>query len=428
MGDGNSPELDEEFIQELLDNYDNKVHGQTLGFMNDEIFVELVKALIKYQANPNSPQPEHIIFEKIAQYFPDKGSTAEFRERYRSLTQPKSSKLVDCTPNVDGVSVKQLVSASISREQLLHSFTTLFCRRCYRYDCFIHKYKQPLPKPHDPARERVKLECDLTKECSDTCYLLKALNSSSMNDENATPTPLSRSASNSSIILIDDSPDLSSSKGNKRKKLEISAETSPNTPKRSCTSQSKSDGDNSSWSSSVFFAFAESSLYKVYAPLFKYNSCLLAKVINSKTCAQISEYIKANDAKNAAFCGSFSANGANGHAKSSGNHKKVQHNPIKAHFMARKLHEEAATAELSKANKNGGKSKKTKSGFASNNDSLDYLDEEDETEGVGSALNTVNNYYPCDHSGYECNENCKCVKQGSNVFFLIDYLLGLFYV
>ena len=59
-------QLDEEFINELIDNYDGKVHGEIGGYMNDEMFLELVNALIKYQSNPRSPTPEAIIFEKIS--------------------------------------------------------------------------------------------------------------------------------------------------------------------------------------------------------------------------------------------------------------------------------------------------------------------------------------------------------------------------
>lgn len=67
VGDDHS-QLDEEFITELLDNYDGKVHGEIGGYMNDEMFIDLVSSLYKYLPNHSSSSTaaDSIIFDKLA--------------------------------------------------------------------------------------------------------------------------------------------------------------------------------------------------------------------------------------------------------------------------------------------------------------------------------------------------------------------------
>ncbi|XP_015782316.1 histone-lysine N-methyltransferase E(z)-like [Tetranychus urticae] len=193
MGD----EVEQGFIEELLKNYDGKVHGiKELNAYEDEIFVEVVESLskselLKDQHRPNSePEPlisttdlndsnvsaesivktgtnvkchiPFLIFEAIYSAYPDKGTPKELEERYLNLIAKRNVIIpghIEFTPNIDGPH-----ASSASREQTMHSFHTLFCRRCYKYDCFLHhNYTKPQPKPSDikPAFE----------PCGPDCYL-----------------------------------------------------------------------------------------------------------------------------------------------------------------------------------------------------------------------------------------------------------------
>ena len=60
--------------------------------------------------------------------------------------------------------------APLSRIQALHSYQTLFCRRCFKYDCFLHGWHPAPPTPshltHPDAQPR-------KTPCGPDCFLHK---------------------------------------------------------------------------------------------------------------------------------------------------------------------------------------------------------------------------------------------------------------
>ncbi|XP_051894740.1 histone-lysine N-methyltransferase EZH1 isoform X2 [Pristis pectinata] len=196
-------EQDGAFIEELINNYDGKVHGdRECGFINDEIFTALVRALSQeldgeagtpaaargtgrhsgkgereeLPAGSQSPDngtterlsrrlPPDKIFKAIALMFPDRGSSKELREKYWELTERCDGTTLppECTPNIDGPNAR-----SVQRLQSLHSFHTLFCRRCFKYDCFLHPF-HATPNMYKRKNRELSVALD---PCGRDCFLL----------------------------------------------------------------------------------------------------------------------------------------------------------------------------------------------------------------------------------------------------------------
>ncbi|KAK6632573.1 hypothetical protein RUM43_013341 [Polyplax serrata] len=185
-------EHDGTFIEELIKNYDGKVHGdRESGFIDDQIFLELVNTLIQYQdkdaaerdKDKDKPEgsdkekdksdvkkafPVFEIFQAISVMFPDKGSPEELRDKYIELSERLDPNAVppECTPNIDGP-----IAESVPRDQTMHSFHTLFCRRCFKYDCFLHRLQACHPGPNLQKRKPPDLS-GFEQPCSSDCYML----------------------------------------------------------------------------------------------------------------------------------------------------------------------------------------------------------------------------------------------------------------
>uniref|UniRef100_A0A8C9VVN8 [histone H3]-lysine(27) N-trimethyltransferase n=1 Tax=Scleropages formosus TaxID=113540 RepID=A0A8C9VVN8_SCLFO len=302
-------EQDEAFLEELIDNYDG-VHGDREGgFINDEIFKELVEALSQYsdqeedevgdQENDEeegskksldtepkdvSKIPHDEIFEAIASMFPYKGTTEQLKEKYKGLLEPPSQVKLppQCTLNIDGPFAK-----SVQREQSLHSFHTLFCRRCFKYDCFLHPF-HATPNVYKRKNKEIRVE---TEPCGLDCFLLqvKALSTiPSYNDSSVVSSVFLRCLahfhhnSESSEILMGEAfiqPWLTHScfaEGNSRCQTpikmrpggELGEEAEP----------------------TVQWSGAEESLFRVLHGTYYNNFCSISRLIGTKTCKQVYDF------------------------------------------------------------------------------------------------------------------------------------------
>ncbi|XP_062388265.1 histone-lysine N-methyltransferase EZH1 isoform X2 [Sardina pilchardus] len=324
-------EQDEAFLEELIDNYDG-VHGDREGgFINDEIFKELVEALSQYSdheeeeeeaeegerksageepkdgpittlgADRLSPaedtgcegsnslkMPHDKIFTAIASMFPYKGTMEELKQKYKDLLEPPSPVKCPplCTPNMDGPHAK-----SVQREQSLHSFHTLFCRRCFKYDCFLHPFHAS-PNVYKRKSKEIRME---TEPCGLECFLLQK-GAKEFADQHmfksqrsrrrrrqprasASDGPAPSSAAEESKDGDSDHETTSSSEGNSR----CQTPTKQRQEEEGEEAQVEAQGEQQ-WSG------AEESLFRVLHGTYFNNFCSISRLIGTKTCRQVYEF------------------------------------------------------------------------------------------------------------------------------------------
>uniref|UniRef100_A0A3P9KCV9 [histone H3]-lysine(27) N-trimethyltransferase n=1 Tax=Oryzias latipes TaxID=8090 RepID=A0A3P9KCV9_ORYLA len=314
-------EQDEAFLEELIDNYDG-VHGDREGgFISDEVFKELVDALSQYSDHEEDEEeegaaaaavdvtekkddermmrrslvegseetkriPSDKIFTAIASMFPYKGTTEELKEKYKDLLEPSSQVKLPplCTPNLDGPFAK-----SVQREQSLHSFHTLFCRRCFKYDCFLHPFRAT-PNVYKRKSKEIRME---TEPCGEDCFLLQK-GAKEFVDQNMRRSQRSRRRRRQQRATSSSCPGPSASaEESKEGDSDHESTSSSEGNSRSQTPTKQRPGDDCADQQAccvVPWSGAEESLFRVLHGTYFNNFCSIARLIGTKTCKQVYEF------------------------------------------------------------------------------------------------------------------------------------------
>ncbi|KAJ8264568.1 hypothetical protein GJAV_G00150800 [Gymnothorax javanicus] len=326
-------EQDEAFLEELIDNYDG-VHGDREGgFINDEIFKELVEALSQYSDHEEEDEggeeveedverksvvegvedakvgppvlsrrkrrnstkakdimtkkkiPHDKIFKAIAAMFPYKGTTEQLKEKYKDMLEPPSPVKLppQCTANIDGPFAK-----SVQREQSLHSFHTLFCRRCFKYDCFLHPF-HATPNVYKRKNKEIRVE---TEPCGLDCFLLLK-GAKEFADHNMLIAQRSRRRRRQPRLPSLTSQGSSASTGEGRECESDHENTSSSEGNSRCQTPTRMrlGGDSvEEAESQVLWSGAEESLFRVLHGTYYNNFCSISRLIGSKTCKQVYDF------------------------------------------------------------------------------------------------------------------------------------------
>ncbi|XP_015436138.1 PREDICTED: histone-lysine N-methyltransferase E(z) isoform X1 [Dufourea novaeangliae] len=416
------------FIEELIKNYDGKVHGdRESGFMDDSIFVDLVNALAQYEKDDKerehtkkgkekeedkdkrdsssikaevksekssedvktevNPFPTMHIFNAISSMFPDKGRPEELKEKYIELTERSDPNVLppECTPNIDGVNAK-----SVPREQTMHSFHTLFCRRCFKYDCFLHPARGTSPQglqvchpgPNLQKRKGPDLK-PFSEPCGTECYMhlegMKeklAAQAADIKDEESdekrgAPRKVRKQASvdsgnEASSEDSNDSNKYSQGGGCQDFKQNVNKETRPEE-----TMEDQTQPENQvpftllgldkriKTENELSWTGSEQSLFRALHKAFPGNPCALAQIMLTKTCQEVYRFAQkeASDIPAIENLKDFTPP----------RKKKKKHRLWSMHCRKIQLKKD-------------------------------------------SGANHVHNFAPCDHPGRQCDNSCPCIQ------------------
>uniref|UniRef100_A0A8C3G371 [histone H3]-lysine(27) N-trimethyltransferase n=1 Tax=Cyclopterus lumpus TaxID=8103 RepID=A0A8C3G371_CYCLU len=286
-------EQDEAFLEELIDNYDG-VHGDREGgFISDEVFKELVEALSQYSDHEEEEEEEAAVAAPEAA--PEVTVKKEDeRVMRRSVVEASEDDLLEpplpvklpplCTPNLDGPFAK-----SVQREQSLHSFHTLFCRRCFKYDCFLHPF-HATPNVYTRKSKEIRIQ---TEPCGVDCFLLEK-GAKEFVDQNMLRSQRSRRRRKQQRPTSSSCPGPSASFEEGQEACSDHETTSSSEGNSRCQTPIKprpGDDDGEQQAGCVVqWSGAEESLFRVLHGTYFTNFCSIARLIGTKNCKEVYEF------------------------------------------------------------------------------------------------------------------------------------------
>ncbi|CAG0916907.1 unnamed protein product [Notodromas monacha] len=321
------------------------------------------------------------------------------------------------TPNLDGPDA-QTVPAS----EVLHSYRMLFCRRCYMFDCFLHRQDSSYLGPSGFSKKLMDVPFPATP-CGLDCYQhLPGVNKhnpvvedteSNASEDSCSSKSLPAFVSGSRVssrpfgFLKHGSISWGANAGNGKEAsspVSSSMPSFPSSASQTCeSSQNNSPGDyieflgktvnpvqglelpkqavkRKALQESLPWLPAEETLYRVLAQTWKGNPCAISLMMASRTCDEVYKFSQTP----AGQIGTESEESMLGALADARGQKDVTPPRKKKRKQQHRL-----WALQRRKNQNGGKS-----------------------ESLGLGLSN-SNYVPCNHPGKACDEegaNCICVQ------------------
>jgi len=454
MGDEALDADEGKFIEELIKNYDGKVHGDMEDrVIENDIFVELGKALKQHEdglekaaeppckadenKRPRRPDdctlPSELVFQAVAAVFPEMGNANNLYDKFIELTNPAKSTEEESTPNIDGPDARSQAHA-----KTMHSYNTLFCRRCFKYDCFLHKQQSSNLRPSGRRRgPALKVN---TEACSNECYLLldevmekKAFGSDPKEDGSERPDKIKKN------ISVDSGNEASSEDSNDEEDSNMQSSLQENsnsnmpdnsnskkTSGRQSGNSSNSDSRRNSFSSSVDFR----SLLSVNSSsgstsrrggknagsdldrngkneLRGLGPCA---TVNSELSKQLARELFSRGINRYEWSGREETLLRNWHSVLPGNYcaiaQMIETKDCDAVYRKAQEMRDELTAGNTKEFTPPKKTKKKQHRLWSMHCKKIQLKKD-------NGANPVNNYHPCDHPGQPCDPTCGCVQSGN---------------